>query len=385
MEKIALYKKLLGELLFKKFLYLGESGYLIHKDGRIEEVGIDYYGKVRLVIIGKQYYFEVLKTFPFSNIKEIKSTIETDITAFSPFETDRFFVRKIGVTDESTKVNLWFINKGIAEKLSRLSPLFLIPESAFLSFLDGDVASIYAIHNISHDKNHETLYVYIGADRVVKSMILKEGEGDLQHFRRSVGGKAGDCSVKDIPGVMEYFSLFPDILYGMPVQGLLCFLNLDSMSLKVNKKPLKRGLVITAALFCIYTASSVLLPYFVARHLQEENRVLSLHLSGLLNKQKMAGTYHKKQKELVEKINGYTYKLPLLNLFNTILPKETTIRQLMISGNVVEMRGTAPKASVVLSVLSQGKGVKNARFSSPLREDKKTGMEIFTLTFVYDP
>jgi general secretion pathway protein L len=88
---------------------------------------------------------------------------------------------------------------------------------------------------------------------------------------------------------------------------------------------------------------------------------------------------------LAERLNRYTYKLPLINLLNKVLPEETTIRQLTVSGNMVEMRGTVPKASELLGSLSQGHGVKNARFISPLKEDKKTGMEIFRLTFIFDP
>ena len=88
-----IHKKLFAELLFKKILYLGEKNYLIHRNGKIEGVSADHGQKVRLIVLGKKHYFETLKSFPFSNIKEIRSAIEMDITAFSPFKTDRFFVR----------------------------------------------------------------------------------------------------------------------------------------------------------------------------------------------------------------------------------------------------------------------------------------------------
>ncbi|MCK4244306.1 MAG: hypothetical protein KAX20_01630 [Candidatus Omnitrophica bacterium] len=380
MEKIMAHKKLLAEVLFKKILYLGEKNYLIHRDGKIEEVGSDYSGKVRLIVIGKKYYFETLKSFPFSNIKEIRSAIEMDITAFSPFKTDRFFVRKIGETDESAKVNLWFIDKKLDETFHALSPLFLIPETALLSFLDESSPWIYTIRN----KDEESLSVYIGRDRAVKSMTSRRNRVDLESFRRTVGAEARDCPVRDIVGVEEYLALFPVILYGMPLRSLLGFANPDSFSLKVNKKQLSMGLATAAFLFLLYTGLSGLLPYYADKSLQEEDKTLSLNLSGLLKKQEMVDIYHKKQKELGEKLSSYTYKLPLINLLNKVLPEETTIRQLTVSGNMVEIRGTVPKASELLGALSQGKGIKNARFTSPLREDKKTGMEIFRLTFVYE-
>ena len=374
------HKKLLAEVLFKKILYLGEKNYFIHRHGKIEETGTDYSGKVRLIVLGKKHYFETLKSFPFSNIKEIRSAIEMDITAFSPFKTDRFFIRKIADRDESTRVNLWFIDNKIANTLHTLSPLIIIPETAFLSFLDEGAPKIYTIRN----KNEESLSVYIGRDRAVKSMASRHNRVNLQSFRRTVGAEARDCPARDIEGIEEYLALFPAILYGMPLKSLLGFANPDSFSLKVNKKQLSMGLATAAFLFLLYTGLSGLLPYYADKSLREEDKTLSLSLSGLLNKQEMVDTYHKKQKELAEKLNSYTYKLPLINLLNTILPEETTIRQLTVSGNMVEIRGTVPKASELLGALSQEKGIKNARFTSPLREDKKTGMEIFTLTFVYE-
>lgn len=381
MEKIMAHKKLLAEVLFKKILYLGERNYLIHRDRRIEEVGSDYSGKVRLIVIGKKYYFETLKSFPFSNIKEIRSAIEMDITAFSPFKTDRFFVRKIKETEEGAKVNLWFIDNKIANTLHTLSPLILIPETALLSFFDEDAPRIYTIQH----KYEESLSVYIGADGAVRSMTSRRNKVDIERFRRSIGAEAMDCPARDIEGIEKYLVLFPVILYGMPLRSLSGFANPDSFSLKVNKKQLSMGLAMAAFLFLFYTGLSGLLPYYANKSLQEEDKALSLSLSGLLNKQEMVETYHKKQKELAERVNSYVYKLPLINLLNKVLPEETTIRQLTVSGNMVEMRGAVPRASELLSALSQGKGIKNARFTSPLREDKKTGMEIFTLTFVYDP
>lgn len=380
MEKIVTPRNLPGKLLFNKILYLGERNYLIYRHGKIEEVGTDYGGKVRLIVIGKKYYFETLKTFPFSSIKEIRSAIEMDIATFSPFNTDRFIVRKMKETDEGAKVNLWFIDNKITGTLQTLSPFIFIPETALLSFLGEGFPRIYIIHH----KYEEILLVYIGADGAVRSMTARLNKVDLEGFRRSIGAEATDCQARDIEGIDKYLALFPDILNSMPLKSLLRFVNPDSFSLRVKKKYLKTGLATAAGLFFLYICSSALLPYFVHKRLQEEDKTLSMNLSGLLNKQEMVETYHNRQKELAERVNSYTYKLPLINLLNTILPEETAIRQFTVSGNVVEIRGTVPKASELLSALSQGKGIKNVRFTSPLRQDKKTGMEIFTLTFIFE-
>ena len=122
------YRKVMGNFLFNRTLYLGEKTYLIDEGGEIKEVGSDYAGGARLIVLGKNHYFETLKTFSFSGIKDIRSAIRTDIHAYSPFDTDIFLIRKIGETDERTSVNLWFVNKAIHESLQALSPLFIISQ-----------------------------------------------------------------------------------------------------------------------------------------------------------------------------------------------------------------------------------------------------------------
>ena len=375
------YKKFLGEFLFKKCLYLGKRNYLIHKDGGIEEAGKDYSGNVRIVILEKTYYFETLKTFPFSNIKDIRSAVEMDLPAFSPLKGGKFFIKKIEDRGDGTTVNLWFMDERITERLNALSPLFVIPESAFLSFSGRGADSIYNIHKGDQDD----FFVFIDRDGSVQSMTSCGNEGDFQQFIRSIGAAAHDCTMTDIQGSKEFFSLFPAMVYDMSVKNMRPFLDPGYLSLKIDKKYAKMGIATATALFLFYLGISGIFPYLVYNRLIEEDKALSGNLSGLLKKQESIDHYYDGYKMLAERLNRYTYKLPLINLLNKVLPEETTIRQLTVSGNMVEMRGTVPKASELLGSLSQGHGVKNARFISPLKEDKKTGMEIFRLTFVYDP
>lgn len=366
-------------VLFKKFLYIGKKNYLIHRNGKIEVVKPDYREKNRLVILAKKYYFETLKSFPFSGIKEIKSAIAMDITAYSPFQTDSFFVKKIGQTDENTRVNIWFINNRIGNLLKDLSPLVVIPETALLSFLDEPVPMIYTIHN----KDDENFLVCIGPERAVKSIISRQM--DIESFKRIIGAGARDYPVRKILRFEEYLALFPGILYSLSLRNLSGFVNSDAFFLKINKVQLIMGLAATGLLFFLYTGLSGLLPYYVNKKLQKEDQALSIGLSGFLKTRELVDVYHQKQKELAEIINKYPYKLSLMNLLNTTLPEDTVIRQLTISGNIVEIKGVVPGASVLLEALSQANGIKNAKFTSPLRKDRKTGLEFFTLTFIYKP
>jgi hypothetical protein len=379
-EKIMAYTRLIGSLLLKQILYLGEKDYLIDKHGEIKEVGPDYAGKARLIILGKNLYFETLETFPFSSVKEIRSAVKTDIHAFSPFETDLFFVRRIGETGERTSVNLWFVNKAGCERLQTLSPLFILPETALLPFVGDVLPIVYAIRKT----NDERLFSFVREDGAVKSMAPQKDRADLTLFKRSVGGRTIEAPVKEVTEWEGYLGMIQIALYHIPKKTALSFTNRDYFSTSFDKKPLIVGIAVATVLFFMYTGLSIFMPYMAARDLHREDKALSLNLSGLLEKQERLDIFRQRHKALTERLNSYTYKIPLLNLLNTALPEDTTIKQLTVAGNMVEMRGVVPKATALLSALSQTQEVKNAKFTTPLRQDSKTGMEIFSLTFVYE-
>ena len=368
-----------GRYLFPKVLYLAEEGYLLYRNGKIEKADPNSRDKVSLVVLAKKYYFESLKKFPFSSMKDIKSAVSLDLPSFSPFTTDLLFVRKIEQTDEGTKVNLWFIDGKIAERLKALSPLFIVPESAFLSLPGGDGPRIYTISGMGEKR----LFVHIGAHGSIKSMTSERDSLDLISFRRLIDVERDACPVTRISGMEEYFSFIRKIANEMPIRRLSPFLNLKALSFQSNRRTIKWGLGTAATIVALYLVFSIAMPYFVLNRLQEENKALSKGLSSLLKKEEMIERYHGKQEKLADKINSYTYKTAIISRLGRLLPKGARIWELRISGNRVEIRGAAPKASDLLAALSRGKGVGNAMFTSPLREDSKTRMEAFTVTFIY--
>lgn len=374
------YRRLMRDLLFNRILYLGEKTYLIDKEGRIKETGDHDAGGARLIVLGKNLYFETLKTFPFSSVKDIRSAVKTDIHAFSPFETDLFLVRRIGETGERTSVNLWFVNKAGCERLRALSPLFIIPETALLPFVNNALPTVYAIRKT----NDERLFSFVREDGAVKSMAPHRDKEDITLFKRSVGGRAIEAPVKEVTEWEGYFGMVQNALYAIPPKTALSFTNRDYFSTSFDKKPLSVGIAVAAVLFFVYTGLSLFMPYMDAKYLNREDKALSLNLSGLLEKQDTVVKYQQRHKALAERLNRYTYKVPLLNLLNTVLPEDTTVRQFTAAGNMVEVRGVVPEATALLSALTQVKEVKTAQFTSPLRQDAKTGMEAFTLTFVYE-
>lgn len=368
-----------GRLLFNTILYYGEERYLVGREGRNREVGWEGLKRVGIVVLGKRDYFETSKTFPFSSIKDIKSAIRMDISSIAPFKTDRFLVRKVGEEDGRVTLNIWFIKQELCNTLGALSPRLIIPESALLPFLDGGTKKIYSI-----DKGAENLLVYAGADGLVKSMTGRGGDQGVPSFKRTIGAEARDCTVTVIRGMDAYLSMLHGILETMPLKKMLPFVNRDISSLSGSKRNLKWGLGTGAALIGLFVCLSFLLPYLAVSRLELEDKALSRNLREMLKNQEDVEYYHNRQEGLAKRINSYPYKIELISLLNKLLPGKTGIRQLTVSGNMVEIRGTTPKGSELLSALGRGKGIKNAKFTARISQDQKTGMEIFSISFAYE-
>ena len=128
------------------FLYLGQEIALKVAKGRIEaETPIDDAGKTRLVVLGKHHYYETIRSFPFSNIKEIREAVIMDIPAYSPFDTPLFLMKKMDIPDGGCRVNLWFIHPSVVDWLNRLSPMILIPESGLLALAKDSRETLFHI------------------------------------------------------------------------------------------------------------------------------------------------------------------------------------------------------------------------------------------------
>ena len=249
-----------------------------------------------------------------------------------------------------------------------------------MPFLDGGTGKIYAI-----DRGAENLLAYAGADRLVKSVIDRDGDHQgLLSFRRTIGAEARDCTVTVVKGTDEYLSMLRGILETLPLKRMLPFVNRDMASLSGSKRNLKWGLGTAALLTCLFICLSFLLPYLAASRLTSEDKALTRNLREVLKTREDVEYYHNRQEMLAERINHYPFKIELISLLSKLLPGKTGIRKLTISGNMVEIRGATPKGSELLSAIGAGKGIKNARFTSRVSQDRKTGMELFSISFAYE-
>ncbi|NOR71096.1 MAG: fimbrial assembly protein [Methylomarinum sp.] len=74
----------------------------------------------------------------------------------------------------------------------------------------------------------------------------------------------------------------------------------------------------------------------------------------------------------------------LLNLLSQLMPDDTWLTHFKYNKDHLQIQGQSPSASVLISVLEASSIFSNARFVSPLTQDKKTGLERFQIRMDLD-
>ena len=365
-----------------RFLYLGrEKALKVGKRCIEAEMPVGDAGKAHIVVLGKHHYYEKIHSFPFANIKEVREAVTMDISAYSPFDTPLFFMKKMDIPDGGCRVNLWFINPDAVEWVNRLSPLILVPESGLLALAKNSQETLYHIQK----KENEALWVYVGKDLLTQSMNFFDGQMEQETFIRIIGGNPENHAVSKIADMQDYLETLHRVMMSMSFSAALPFLFPIKTLGRFNPKNLKIGLSIAAGLFLLYGAATATLLYSIESGLMKADKEIMPQVTSLMKDQQQVEALFAWQNELSGILRKHIPKLPLLILLNDVLPENTTIFQLVTAGNTVEIKGMTPKSTALLEALSARPVIQNARYTAPIRQDQASSMEVFTLSFIYNP
>ena len=375
----------MGPAIFlgKQFLYLGREKVLTIRKGRIQaESYIGDAGATRLLVLGKHHYFETIRTFPFTNITEIRQAVTMDMPAYSPFDTSLFLMKKMDNPDGGgCRVNLWFIHLGAVDWLNHLSPMVMIPESCLLALTKDAPETLYHIRK----EENEALWVYVGKGSLTQSLDGCDGKMEQETFTRLIGGNPEQYTIKEIADLQAYMQMLHGLLMNMSFNAVWPFLFPIKSLARFNPKHLKIGLSAAASLFMIYMAAAVILPYSAESGLMKEDEEITPRVASMLKMQQQVDALSFRQNELTGILQKHIPKLPLLILLNDVLPENTIIFQVLAAGNTVELKGMTPKSTALLEALTARPVIQNARYTAPIRQDQASGREVFTLSFIYSP
>ena len=83
---------------------------------------------------------------------------------------------------------------------------------------------------------------------------------------------------------------------------------------------------------------------------------------------------------LIKIKNKSASMIETINLLSQLLPNETWLTHFKYNNEKIQIQGQSPTASALISILEISPLFSNARFVSPLTQDKKTGMERFQIS-----
>ena len=374
-------KQLWLKLLHKLFpfcIYLGRNVYGINTGGDIFTESPESKLGSRLVILGKQAYFEMIAEFPFGNVKEIEAAIAMDPETYAPFQTPLFFIRKIIRHDDKTLVNIWFVRPEIVALIDRMSPWLIFPETVLwcLGAYPGN-----GLHIVKMPAGY--LFVHF-LDGAIRSTSAENDDTDLIAFLRSIGREASPADAVRTDHFETYLQYLRDAVPEIPLSELRPFFKFRLRASDFDMRSLKRSFALIGITIVLYLAGWVGMPIYFKQRLIVENETISAVLNDILERQAGTDALLNDVKQLTLAIKGYTPRTMLLNMLYKNLPTDTIITNMTIAGSKIELRGSAGQASQVLSSLSMDPGVEHPQFTMPMRKDYKTGRELFVLSFDFN-
>ncbi len=364
---------------WRSFLYVGKRLYRC-RPGQVEVVVDAAAAKpARVVVLGKAHYHESVQYFAFSSLRDIRSAIRMDMPSYCPFETDRILIRKVDLDSGGCRVNLWFVHPDAESLCRRLGAWVGIPVSALFSL--GAERPETLIHAAFDE---ERLWMGIDRWRLSRSIDAADDTVDREGFCRMLGGQSLAYETRIVPDRDSFFRQLADAFLRLSPIQIAPFLRFEKMSLSLDAREIRLAAGVAAGLFLVYSGILYAMLEVTGNRLTAENRRIETQVQGLLDVQRQIDAVAAQKRGLLERLGGYVPRTTLLMTINEILPENTRIYQTTISGSQIELSGVTPNGTALLEAFSAHPAFRNVRFSAPLRKEKATDYDAFTLSMVYD-
>lgn len=360
-----------------KITYLTRKTVTLSHDGRAATTAPEEQEGRRLVILGKQAYHETVQSLPITDIKEIKAAVAIDPTAYAPFATDLFFMRRIGRKQERTLVNLWFVRPEAIQN-HRLDRCWLtIPETALWSLPAEPRPRLDLIQ-----QEEDRLMVHVDSAGGVRSTLATGTDEAVDNFRRGLGPEGCQCPVKHVASQREYFQSLVLCLKDASLADLAPFIRWRFDRRKFFTPSLRRAVAGLTAMLMVYLALWLGLPFWAARRLTRENKQLAAGIGEVLDRQEQLDAIQKEIRILAKPMENTIPKLAVLDMLYDTLARQAVISRLTMAANRVEIHGNSDQASAVIGALTAVPGLTQVQLMAPLRKHPRSGKDLFTISFL---
>jgi hypothetical protein len=349
--------------------YLNDSYGFVNADGQWQLKGKNV-TDIRLLIIARKHYKEFVKYYPVTNLKELKQVLAEEYSD----TTDVFHL--IGnEIDNQRQVCSFVIDAQVFELFP--AAVAFIPESVLLwTIMRSD-------QNIVEVQHSSPYFLYCKGALPVSQLKLQLCP-DLYSFILNNGLPEG-LAYKQISSVSHI-----DLLMQALAKTLLSdwkHVFFKAPELKSLKFDLKQLAIAAAGIGMTYMLLSSAYLSLMLSHQEQKLASLGADIEVLLQLQEKLETTHNEFVTIEQSRATQFHSAHLWQVVLDIKEADTNIKiQAMSSqGNTHIIRGTASRATSVLTTLQSSDLVRSARFDAPVRREGNKELFVIALELKQDP
>lgn len=313
-----------------------------------------------VLIVGREYYYESVTEYPIGNLGDLKKALKIEPWSF-PYEGFRL-VQITRTTPQSHRVTNWVVKAEVLHQ-QETRPVFVVPETACLQ-------SLAASGPISISRLGKTVLI-ISSDTGVASGIELESRDDsaLKFWRTqllSLSGLPHDCPLRLVEK-RNFASQLVDGLVGLIKQSPLDFFVPFERAIQESYPWLKASKIALLAGISYLALSSL---YLVTTDAWVEHRLSAIQTKTMAV-QELRKDVKFMQAEVNEVAGVFSEVAPLWvtwDVVTDLLKKGVAVSRINSIDGSVTIIATAPKASEILSYLSNDARVSEVKYAQPIRQ-----------------
>ena len=313
-----------------------------------------------VLIVGREHYHESVTEYPIGSLRDLKKALKIEPWSF-PYEGVRL-VQITRTTPQSHRVTNWIVKADVLDH-QETRPIFMVPETACLQVLA-------ASGPVSISRLGKTVLI-ISSDTGIASGIESESKGDSAlHFWKSqllsLSGQPHDFPVSPVEET-DFASQLVNGLTRIVKQSPLDFFVPPERAVRGSYPWHKAAKMALLAGIAYLSLSSL---YLVLTDAWVEHRLTAIQTDSTAV-QKLRKDVRFMQSEINEVAGVFSEVAPLWvtwDVVTDLLKKGVTVSRINSVDGSVTITATAPKASEILSYLSDDARVSEVKYAQPIRQ-----------------
>jgi len=326
--------------------------------------------KTRLLILGRQHYFETLREYRISNTRDLAAAIRLEAPTLSPYPDGICLYHRQAHVDGISTVSVWFVRPQVWRDYG-LTPQVIIPETLLLS-CSQSTAGARMLH-IQPGGSSPDYFFYADEQKLI-SQPRRGAAQSAERFAR-IAGLDASAFLPEKHDAQQLARCLAGGLRRLPWAAVPGLWLRDQRALPDIRW--SRLVVIVGGLMLTYLALSSGYLYQQQQAVAAQWDEQRVAMRDMLTLEQRYQTLLDEQQQLAQPLQDYVGRWRVAAMLAaTITPRER-LESVRVDNGKVELNGFAPRASGFVATLSQQPVLAEVQFAAPVR--KVPGGEQFVI------